>query len=140
MRTIFSVFLIGFCLLITIVFFVNERMRGALLLNLISLFPAGKLVPETPPLLKGGLAPLKAHLEQEFPPGSSARKLEETLRNQGFGAVEERQAYPMIRAAAFMQPGGGLRGPYPMVAVVKWQQDQEGRIVWTEAHIGYRGL
>jgi len=81
---------------------------------------------------------LDRRLRASFPPGSPARRLVQTLSEQGFGRAEHRcPGEPAISSATFHQYGVGLAG---MTADVAWREDAKGAIVWTKGHVAYEGL
>jgi hypothetical protein len=82
---------------------------------------------------------LDLRLAEQFPAGSSERRLVDALRTQGFELMAPCKNEQSIRVAAFVQHGGGLLS-YPITANVYWKVDQSGNIVWTKGFVRYTGL
>jgi len=82
---------------------------------------------------------LDRRLAQSFPPGSSERKLVDTLRNQGFELLPSCRSDHSIHVAAFDQHGGGILFN-PITANIFWQVDEADNIVWTKGFVRYVGL
>jgi hypothetical protein len=121
------------------------------------------LDPPTPPLLQevggaggwwnGGCPPdspsqrpedealspeLTERMRRAFPPGSDARRLEATLRNQGFHFRSDTCSSD-VRVAEFGQTGGGFAGPYPMFAQIAWSEGADRRLLWIKSTVSFTG-
>ena len=107
--------------------------------NAIIWLASSKLKPPTPPLLRGQLSEIDTRLTAQFPVGSSASDLAAFLLSQGFGPVELLGIDPLVVGSVFRQTGGGLK-IYPMTAVVKWDEDGDGRIISMEVSRGFSGF
>lgn len=126
------------------------------------------LTPSTPPLLdkvtavggwwNGGCPPTDAleaelnepsrealspelmeRLSTQFPAGSPARRLEQSLKEQGFSIKSPCDDLPAIRLGEFRQSGGGFYGPYPVWSQIAWEQDTAGKILWTKGTVAFTG-
>lgn len=82
---------------------------------------------------------LNQRLNQSFPPGVSEVALLEVLKNWGFTVLPPCPGDSSIRAAAFVQHGGGVFSS-AMTANVFWKVDPERNIVWTKGFVRYAGL
>jgi hypothetical protein len=128
------------------------------------------LNPQTPPLLRGvttghggwasgGCPPtanfeynlerigqeasspeLAKRLSDKFPAGTSSKALIAYLSSQGFASIAACQNDGSIFRMSFNQSGGSPLGPFPMLAVVAWKEDGQGRIVWTKGQVSFTGL
>jgi hypothetical protein len=122
-----------------------------------------RVTPPTPPLLKDATASggwwsegcsrygaehpsdearspeVETRLKRQFPPGTAAALLEQSLISQGFVHSENCANDASIRRATFRQEGSGLI-VYTAFAVVAWKVDNQGKIVWTKAMVAYTGL
>jgi hypothetical protein len=78
-------------------------------------------------------------LASAYPEGSSAKKLEADLQNQGF-AISGCENEPLERMAVFDQSGGDGITSMSAFATVNWKSDADGKLVWTTGNITYRGL
>jgi len=104
------------------------------------LIECAKLNPPTPQLLKGiAASELDSHLKKQFPIGTPASLLQQSLLSQGFHLIESWPDTPSIKRAVFEQTGGGLFRPFPATAFVAWKEDGEGNLVWTEMTVVYTG-
>lgn len=126
------------------------------------------LTPSTPPLLEkvtavggwwnGGCPPkdkteaelykpadealspdLMDRLASQFPIGTSASHLAQSLKQQGFSFRHPCVGLSAIRLGEFRQTGGEFYGPYPIGAQVAWQQDAAGRILWAKGTVMFTG-
>jgi len=79
-------------------------------------------------------------LAAKFPAGSSSQALIAYLSRQGFGGKTACPNDGSIFRMLFNQSGGGVFGPFPMLAVVAWKEDGQGRIVWTKGQVLFTGL
>jgi hypothetical protein len=83
---------------------------------------------------------LSQRLSQSFPPGSGAKRLVDTLQQQGFELLPSCKTDNSIRAAAFTQKQGGGLFSSPLTANVFWKVDGADNIVWTNGFVRYKGL
>ena len=82
---------------------------------------------------------LTQRLTRQFPEGSDANRLVQTLKEQGFDFHSPCKGLPAIHLSEFRQSGGQLFGPYPIWAQVVWEQDDAGRIMWTKGTVAFTG-
>ena len=82
---------------------------------------------------------LDERLSQAFPPGSSEKRLVDTLQAQGFELLSPCNGDTSIHLAAFNQHGGGVVA-YPITANVYWKVDGQGHIMWTRGFVRYLAL
>lgn len=92
------------------------------------------------PALEALSPELTERLRSQFPVGSDARRLERSLRDQGFGAVVPCANAPAVRKMEFRQSVDGFFGPRPGIyASVAWEE-RRGRIMWTKGHVAFSDL
>ena len=77
-------------------------------------------------------------LKNDFPPGSPAQTLVDSLRKQGFRDGGYCKSDQSIKLATYYAKGTGIL-PYATVAEAYWQTDGD-RIVWTKGFVRYSGL
>jgi hypothetical protein len=77
-------------------------------------------------------------LRNDFPPGSAAQTLVDSLLKQGFRDAGYCKSDQSIKLATFYAKGNGLL-PYATIAEAYWQTDGD-RIVWTKGFVRYSGL
>jgi hypothetical protein len=78
-----------------------------------------------------------ARLASKFPPGSDEKTMTDALAHMGFkpaGSCEEDRTVRILR---FDKRGSGL---VDVTAVVYWQADSEGKILWTKGFVAYTSL
>jgi hypothetical protein len=139
MRNTLLIVVLSVVLAVVIAFFGSVKFRENLVGLLADWLPANALKPDTPPLLAEGLSKFEDRLKQDFPVGSSGKELEQLLRGQGFVVSNSFTDDPHVHRVTFSQTGGGLRGPYPVVAIVQWLEDSDRRLKSIEVHGGYKG-
>jgi hypothetical protein len=77
-------------------------------------------------------------LRNDFPPGSPAQTLVDSLLNQGFRYAGYCKSDQSIKLTTFYAKGSGIL-PYATIAEAYWQTDGD-RIVWTKGFVSYSGL
>jgi hypothetical protein len=80
---------------------------------------------------------LNARLSSRFPPGTAETTLTNALAGMGFrpsGSCDEDRT---IRSLRFDKRGSGL---VDVTAVVYWQADSQGKILWTKGFVAYTSL
>jgi hypothetical protein len=82
---------------------------------------------------------LNQRLSQAFPPGSSAKRLADSLQQQGFKLLPPCVGDNSIRAASFSQQDGGVL-TFPLTANVFWKVDQADNVIWTKGFVRYLAL
>lgn len=82
---------------------------------------------------------LNQRLLEAFPPGSTEDALTKFLLAQGFSFHGSCDTEPLIRHASFSQKHKSSLA-YSTHALVFWQVDADGKVVWTKGVVGFRGL
>lgn len=79
-------------------------------------------------------------LTRDFPPGSSAARLRESLLRQGFTLHEACSPDGRVSWAEFLQRGGDQVWAPPAFGTVHWREDGAGRLVWTTGDVVFSGI
>jgi hypothetical protein len=79
-------------------------------------------------------------LSRDFPPGTSASRLRESLLGQGFTIHEACSPDGRVSWAEFMQRGGHQMWAPAAFGTVHWKEDGAGRLIWTTGDIQFAGI
>jgi hypothetical protein len=78
-------------------------------------------------------------LRRDFPAGTSAARLRDSLSRQGF-TIRDCPLDRSVAWAEFRQHGGNGITAMAAMGTVFWKQDRAGRLVWTTGDIAFSGV